>query len=311
VGAETLRYARQQRPRQGAEALATLVARQHGVVTRKQLEELGHSGGAVDGWVRRGRVHRIRRGVYAVGHTVLTDEGRWMAAVLACGAGAALSHRSAAALWGIGAREARDVDVTAARTRHPMAGIAVHRSRRLDRDEVTTLRNVPVTTLPRTIVDLADVLAERDLARAVHEAQVVHSLGDRALHEAVAKAHGRRGAGRLRNVVGEGPDRSRSELERRFLRLCDRHGLPRPVVNETVAGLECDFVWRERRLVAETDGWRYHRTRRAFELDRRRDQQLARAGFRTLRFTHRQVESGDGEVAATLRAASARRAPRR
>ncbi len=226
-----------------------------------------------------------------------------MAAVLACGEGATLSHRSAAALWGIGVREGKAVDVTARTGRKRMEGIALHRSRRLADDETTTLRNIPVTTLPRTLVDLADVLTERELSRAIHEAQVTHSLADRALHAAAERVHGRRGAGRLNAAIATERDRSRSDLERRFLKLCDRHGLPRPAVNEEVAGLECDFVWRDRGVVAETDGWRYHRTRRAFEFDRLRDQRLARAGFRTLRFTHRQVEADGEEIAQTLRAA--------
>lgn len=283
--------------------MAALVARQHGVVTRAQLRARGKSDGAIDWWVRTGRLHRVHRGVYAVGHPVLTDEARWLAAVLAAGRGAVLSHRSAAALWGIGVREGKAVDVTAPRSRVGTGGIAVHRPRRLGPDEATARRRVPVTTLPRTLADLADVLDERALSRAIHEAEVAHGLGAPALAGAVDRAWGRRGHGRLLRAAGGERDRSRSRLEQRFLRLCRDHGLPAPEANADVAGLECDFVWRERRLVAETDGWAFHRTRRAFEHDRRRDQQLARAGYRTLRFTHRQLDADAAEVAATVRAA--------
>jgi very-short-patch-repair endonuclease len=274
----------------------------YGVVSRAQLRALGRSDGAVDGWVRSGRLHRIHRGVYAVGHRALTDEGRWLAAVLACGPGAVLSHRSAAALWGI--RPApRKVEVTVGRSRRGTAGVVVHRARSLPPGDVARRRGVPTTTLPRTIADLADVLSEGELARAVHQAEIAHALDAESLARAARGANGRRGAGRLARAMAAGPDRTRSELERRLLALCDEHGLPRPEVNETVAGLEADFVWRGERVVAETDGWAYHGTRRAFERDRERDQALTRAGYRPLRFTHRQVVESPAAVAATLRAA--------
>ena len=303
MGDKTPTYQRERRPPPRDRALAALTSQQHGVVTRAQLRERGKSESAIDWAVRNGRLHRLHRGVYAVGHPVVTREGRCIAAVLAAGTGAVLSHRSAAALWGVGVREGKVVDVTAPGARRGTAGIALHRTRRLDADETTTRRGIAVTTLPRTLADLADVLDERELSRVVHEAEVAHSLGEPALREAVRRSAGRRGAGRLARVVADGRDRSRSALERRFLKLCRDHGLPRPESNAEVAGLECDFVWREHRLVAETDGWAFHRTRRAFELDRGRDQQLTRAGFRTLRFTHRQVHDDAADVAATVRAA--------
>lgn len=246
----------------------------------------------------------MHHGVYAVGHRVLTPEGRWMAAVLACGPGAVLSHRSAAALWGI--RPAPKVpEVTAPRTRSGPRGVRVHRPRNLRADERTTVKGIPTTTLPRTLGDLADVVNERELGRAIHDAEVEHALADRALQQAASRANGRRGSGRLQRAVGAERDPTRSELERRFVALCEEHGLPKPAVNTRIAGFEVDFAWPERGVVAETDGWTYHRTRRAFEHDRTRDQALTRAGHRVLRFTHRQVESAAADVAATLRAALA------
>jgi very-short-patch-repair endonuclease len=268
-------------------------------VTRRDLHSLAVGDGSVSWWVRTGRLHRIHRGIYAVGHPVLTQEGKWMAAVLACGEGAVLSHRSAAALWGVAKERGRRVDVTVPRTRSGAGGVAVHRPRRLEPDETTVRRGIPTTTLPRTLIDLADVVGDRELSRAIHEAEVAHGLAERTL----VAANGRRGAGRLARVAGADRGRTRSELERRFERLCARHGLPKPRTNDRIAGLEVDFHWRDARLVAETDGWSFHRTRRAFELDRRRDQTLARAGYRVLRFTHVQLAREPGEVAATLRAA--------
>jgi very-short-patch-repair endonuclease len=281
-----------------AAAVAALASRRHGLVTRRDLHSLAVGDGSVSWWVRTGRLHRIHRGVYAVGHPVLTQEGRWMAAVLACSDGAVLSHRSAAALWGVG-REGRRIDVSVPRGGSGPRAVAVHRPRRLERDETTVLRGIPTTTLPRTLVDLADVLTDRELSRAIHVAEVEHSLAARTL----VAVNGRRGGGRLARVAGADRDRTRSDLERRFERLCARHGLPKPRTNDRVAGFEVDFHWRGERLVAETDGWSFHRTRRAFELDRRRDQTLARAGYRVLRFTHEQVTREPAEVAATLRAA--------
>ncbi len=300
------RHSSEGRPHPDGEALAAAVAavasRQHGVVTREQLRSVGIGDGSVSWWVRTERLHRLHHGVYAVGHPVVTPEGRWLAAVLACGQGAVLSHRSAAALWGIGVADRGRVDVTVPRTRKGPAGIAVHRARRLAADETTTLRTIAATTLPRTLADLADVLPERRLARVIHEAEAVHSLAPRALEEAARRVHGRRGNGRLGRAIAD-PDRTRSELERRFRRMCADHGLPPPAVNATVARMEVDFLWPDARVVAETDGWTFHRTRTAFELDRERDQALARAGYRVLRFTHRQVAARPAEVVATLRAA--------
>jgi hypothetical protein len=222
---------------------------------------------------------RVHRGVYAFGRRDLTREGRWLAAVLACGDGAVLSHRSAAALWGIGVREGKAVAVTAPRSRHGSPGIELHRTRVLPADDVTNRRGVPTTTLPRTLADLADVLTEPELARAIHQAEVTHSLAARSLHEVARRAQGRRGVGRLRRAIGDNRDCTRSELERRFLRLCDRHGLPRPETNVEVAGLEVDFLWREERLVVELDGWRFHRTRLAFEQESRPRPATRSSGF--------------------------------
>lgn len=219
-----------------------------------------------------------------------------MAAVLAAGPGAVLSHRSAAHAWRLQSRSPAVVDVTTCRTQRRIEGVAVHRARRLEEHEVTRWRGIPVTTVTRTLVDLADRATDDELQRALHSAEILYSLDLSA-----ARTEGRKAATRLR-----GPrDRSRSELERAFARLCERSGIATPANNACVAGLEVDFVWPEAMVVVELDGWRFHKSRHAFELDRRRDAKLARAGHRVVRFTYRQVTERPHEVVATLRAALA------
>lgn len=273
-----------------------MAARQHGVITRRQLRECGLSDRTVSAWVAAGRLHRVHRGVYALGHAALSREGRWMAAVLAAGPGAVLSHRSAAHLYGLITRSPSLADVTTSRGGRRTRGIAIHRTRKLEEHEVTRRNGIPVTSVERTVVDLADVATRRTVERAAGQAEMAYGITPSPIN-------GRRGARWLRGA----PDRSRSELERAFVKLCRREGLACGEQNVRVAGFEVDFLWREQRLVVELDGWRYHRTRQAFERDRERDQALAREGFGVLRFTHRQVTERGGDVALTLRAALASR----
>ena len=230
--------------------------------------------------VQVGQLHRKHRGVYAVGQPNLSTEGRWMAAVLACGEGAVLSHRDAAALWGLLRPRAGHVHVTvsgrAGRARHD--GIVLHRSPSLLSSETTLRRGIPVTTPARTIADLKRTEEAREWRRAVREASV--------------KGYD----------LGEVPsDRTRSDLERRMLNLCRRHRLPTPQVNATVGGYEVDFLWPERRLIAETDGWVYHRGRQAFEEDRTRDVVLDGLDHRVVRFTDTQLFEQPEYVVKTLR----------
>jgi hypothetical protein len=288
-------------------AIAALAARQHGVVTRAQLRALGLTDDAIDKRLARGRLHLLYRGVYAAGHTVLTARGHWLAAVFACGPGAVLSHASAAALWGLRPSAAVIVDVTVPGTggRRPKRGIRIHRARTL---ETTTQEAIPVTTPDRTILDLAAALQRRPLERLLDHAQNARITHVAAL-DALARAHtGHHGAPRLLAALHDhtpGTTLTRSELEERFLALCRANGLPKPHVNHFVEAKERDFVFP----VIETDSWTHHRTRRAFEDDRHRDQLLARAGWRTLRFTHRQIADDPAAVAATVRALLAGRAP--
>jgi predicted transcriptional regulator of viral defense system len=296
-------------PPSGDRAIAALAARQHGVVARAQLRALGLSESAIARRAQAGRLHRVHTSVYTVGHPLLTTHGRWLAAVLACGPQAALSHASSGALWEIRRSDAVIVDVTVPRTgsrRRP--GLRIHRPRVLRPDEVTTKDGIPVTTAARTLLDLAATLKERELHRALDQAEIRELTEYRAL-DAIARAHpGHRGAVNLARALTEhyaGTTLTRSELEERFLALCAAYGLPTPAVNAHVGTLEVDFLFPRERVVVETDGFRFHGHRAAFERDRRRDAELTRAGYRALRFTHRQIVSEPAAVAATVAAALA------
>jgi very-short-patch-repair endonuclease len=219
--------------------------------------------------------------VYSVGHTVLTRSGTLIAAVLACGEDAVLSHRSAAELWRIGPRSAH-LEVTAP-GRRERPGIVVHAGRVIP----AVLEDIPVTTPARTLIDLADVLTRRGLERAIDEAEYL-----RLDCTGLAPRHGRRGNGTLSSVLAvhrPGSTRTRSELEEMFIRLCDSHGLPRPEVNVHVEGYECDFVWREQRLIVETDGAAAHSGERRRVRDLERDAELAAAGWRVIRITYERL----------------------
>jgi very-short-patch-repair endonuclease len=276
--------------------LAELARRQHGVVGVGQLRALGFDRDAIARREASGRLHRLYRGVYAVGHTVLKREGRYLAAVLACGAGAALSHRSAGALWGIRPSAAARFDVAVPRTSgvRTSSAIVIHRPRRPV--ETTTLDGIPVTTPGQTLADLATALPRRPLEKAVEMAEAAR------LHVVVPEDHP--GAKRLAEAAQRDlTTTTRSPLEDAFLELCDAHGIPRPRVNVIVDGYEVDFCWPELRLIVETDGYEHHGTRAAFERDRARDARLTARGWRVLRFSDAQVRGGAGSTAEVVLAA--------
>jgi hypothetical protein len=276
--------------------LAAIAARRHGVLNRDQLRAIGFSDTMIRDRVASGRLHRLYRGVYAVGHTIVPREGRYLAAVMACGNGAVLSHRSAAALWGIRPSAAAKFDVTVPRTSgfRGSARIVAHRPRRPP--ETTTHEGIPITTPGQTLADLALALPRRALENAVEMAEV------RRLDLAVPENHP--GAQRLREAAGRAlPTTTRSPLEDVFLELCDTHGIPRPLVNAVVAGYEVDFCWPEQRLIVETDGYEHHGTRAAFERDRAKDAQLTARGWRVIRFTETQVRREPASCAVVVLAA--------
>jgi very-short-patch-repair endonuclease len=272
------------KPAKGDLVLARIAARQHGVVSAGQLRNVELSREAVRRRTLSGRLHRIHRGVYAVGHTRLTFEGRCMAAVLALGSEAAISHRSAAGLWGLLPSPAGFIDVTVpgAGGRERRQGIAIHRSRSLIAGVTTRRNGIAVTNPARTLRDLHRSSPQPNFRRAVRRALDLRLITDDELRPDA--------------------DLTRSELERSFLTLCRRHHFPQPEVNAKLGAYEVDFLWRSASLVVETDGFRHHGHRAAFESDRARDADLLAMGYRVLRFTHRQVCERPQQVAGQLRA---------
>ena len=278
------------------------------MVSSAQLRAAGLRSGAIEWRVHRRRLHRVHRGVYAVGHSRLTPRGRLWAAVLACGGAdaATLSHRTAAAVWDLIAPQGRP-EVTTLRQHASTPRLHVHRSKTLDplNDVVRQPDGLPVTTVARTLADLAQVLTAHQLERACHRAEVTRALDATAVENQLDRLPGRRSR-TLRQALASlaiaDPDITRSELEERFLALVGEAGLPRPRVNATVADYEVDFLWPEQRLVVETDGAAAHLTLTAFDEDRKRDAALQVAGFRVVRFTWRQITRDPRSVAQTLSA---------
>ena len=287
--------------------IARIAAAQHGVIALHQLRGIGMLPGAIYGRVRCGRLHRLHRGVFAVGHPRITREGRWLAAVLACGSGAALSHAAAAALWRLrGTRAARiDVTVPTRSGRVTRPGIVIHRSATLTEHDVTQVDAIPVTTVARTLLDLAGALARGPLERAVEQSLILRLFDLTAVDALIDADPTRPGAGTLRHIVAalhDEPPLTRSDLEGLMRDICDVHGIPRPEVNAIVEGDEVDFHWRRERLIVETDGHETHGTRAAFERDRARDARHTVLGYRVVRFTHRRLVHEPAGVAATLAA---------
>jgi very-short-patch-repair endonuclease len=287
--------------------IGALAARQWGVVTRGQLLDAGLSGTVVRGRARSGRLLLVHRGVYAVGHARLRREGHWLAAVLAVGPGAVLSHRDAAGLHGLRPANHARIDVTTTRNRSDEPGIQVHRTRVLDAQDVTTVSGIPVTTVARTLLDLAGLVPHDHLAKAIKEAERQRSFDLRKVEAALARTRGRCGPGHraLREAIAEhaalGLSASDSALEDAFLRLVRDQSLPSPALNAYVEGFRVDTVWRTSRVAVELDGWAHHHTRAAFQRDRERDAALTAAGWRVVRFTHHHVTRRADHVLGTLR----------
>jgi very-short-patch-repair endonuclease len=265
-----------------------LAGAQHGVVAVWQLEFLSRS--AINQRLQTGRLHRIHQGVYAVGHRKVGREGRWMGAVLAYGPGALLSHQSAAALWGIGPGSAK-IHVSPSGARRSRPGISAHRTRGLHPEDIAIRHGIPVTSVARTILDLASLnaTAEDRLTKLIENADRLGLFDLRALERVMGRRRHRPVA--LKAVLAgyQDPEDTRSELERDFLALLRRSRLPPPHVNSMVAGLLVDAHWPHQRLVVELDSRRYHSSPRAFETDRIRDATLQRNGYRILRVTHRRL----------------------
>ena len=278
-----------------------LVERQHGAVSRAQLLELGLSSDAIAHRVGTGRLHPVAHGIYAAGRPDLPRHGQWFAALLACGPTAVLSHRSAAALWGIGPDDLAISEVTvstAVRRRRP--GVAVH-CRALGPSEQIVRKGVPVTTVERTLLDLATKVGVGRLERAINEADKLDLVDPETLRAVLDRYAGRRGVAALRSILDRHAFRlTDSELERRFLAIVRRTDLPLPDTGTRLNGFKVDFHWPALGLVVETDGLRYHRTIAQQMRDRLRDQAHVAAGLTALRFTHFQVRHEPRHVQSTL-----------
>jgi len=287
--------------------VGALAARQWGVVARAQLLEAGLSRKQIAERVRTERLVRLHRGVYAVGHARLRREGHWLAAVLAVGPGAVLSHRDAAGLHGLRAANHARVDVTTTANRSDEPEIAVHRTRVLAADDVTEVSGIPATTVARTLLDLAGAVPRDHLAKAIKEAERQQVFDLRAIHAAMARTRGRTGRGHralkaaIEEHAGLGLSATDSALEDAFHRLVKRAGLASPAINAYVEGFKIDAVWRAHRVAVELDGWAFHNARRAFERDRERDAALTAQGWRVVRFTHHHVIHRPDHVLSTLR----------
>ena len=252
--------------------------------------------------VAAGKLHRVHRGVYAVGHPLLPRKGELIAAVLACGPRSALSHFAGAELIGLWGGRASPIDVTCATgAGRGRAGIRTHRGRLLKRD-VHLVDNIPCTSVPRTILDLADHVTLRQLERVVDQAEVQRLLHMRRMEDVLARANGRRGVAKVRAVLAleHEPAFTKSEIEELMLALCDDNDLPRPLVNKEVEGEKVDFHWPEYRLIAEADSKRWHGTTRRRERDNVRDRRLQLAEWRVLRFSWREIALTPAAVAAEL-----------
>jgi hypothetical protein len=284
------------------QALAALAMRQHGVVSRRDLLAIGFKGGGIKRRVEAGRLHAVHRGVYAVGRPNLDHRGCWLAAVLACGQGAVLSHRSAAALWGLARERGSTVDVTSDHGRAGRIGIAFHECRR-DPEDQTIHEGIPVTTPPRTLFDLAEVVDSRRLRKACEEADRLGLLEMKELERIVERGWGRHALKPIRPILVESrhAPSTGSPLEDRFLAFCDEHGLPSPATNVLVLDYEVDALWPAARLVAELDGFAFHRHRAAFERDRARDAALLVAGYHVIRITQRRLSSEGPQIATEIR----------
>lgn len=288
-------------------SLAESAREQHGVLTASQLDALGLGPRGAQHRVANGRLIRVHHGIYAIGQP--TVEGRWMAAVMACGAGAVLSHRSAAALWNI-SEDPAAVEVTVpSRSGRARPGIAIHRAEALDAPDVTVQLGIPCTTLPRTLIDLAAVGDRRTLERAIDRAEAVRSFDLDALYAALNRHRGRRGTYTLATILAEysEPTMTASAAEERLLALLDSAGIPRPRTNAWIAldggaGYSPDFLWDAARLIVEVDGRTYHARRSAFTHDRQRDRALALAGYETRRYAASELRSDPARVVAEIRA---------
>ena len=288
------------RPDEAERAVSGLARRQHGAIAWEQLAQLGLSAGWVQHRVARGWLRRLHRGVYLVG-PLEVQHARAMAATLAVGEGALLSHYPVAVVWGLRPPGQGPMEITVVgREVRPREGIRTHTAAYLHPDDATRHQNIPVTSPARMLLDLATVVSARDLGRATEEAQVQQRVTLHSLNEQLSRYPTHRGAAALRSAIRTDAALTRSEAERRLLELIRAARLRPPTTNAKVGRHEVDFLWREERLVVEVDGYAFHSSRRSFERDRRRDRDLQAQGYRVLRITWRELTQEPEAVLAEL-----------
>lgn len=287
--------------------VAGLAGRQHGVVGRWQLDAIGLTEQMIRTRTSHGGLNPLHRGVYAVGHTAITAESKWMAAVLAHGPNAVLSHRSAGQLWGLCHRSRIQPEVTCPGSKKTKRGIVVHRGS-LPADEVVRVRGIPVTSVPRTMFDLAGSRSEREVERAWNEMEVREYRDRLSVPDLLERYPRRKGSpvlARLANDKETSVGITRNDLEEAFLALIDRYGLPRPRMNAHLAVrdrfYEIDCLWEDRKVAVELDGRGAHGTKKAFHEDRERDRILTAEGYTTSRLTWDHIHQTPNGVAADLR----------
>lgn len=288
--------------------IAELTKRQHGVVAHGQLVALGVLPGAIKRRVVSSRLHRLHPGVYAVGHRVLSREARWLAAVLACGEGAVLSHWSAAAHWGIRGPRGGTIHITSPSKTRSCGLICRHRAL-LPADEITVEAAIPVTTAPRTIFDLAAISDQHVVESAIRESEYLRLHDRLSLWELLARYPGHRGNVAIRAALaalGQTGGETRSALEDRFLSFLDAYHLPRPQLNAWIPladhRYKADCLWPAQRHIVELDSWQAHATRSAFQSDKSRDRRLQVAGYTVTRVTWHQLDHEAAALASDLRA---------
>lgn len=277
--------------------------RQHGVIGRDQLLALGLAPHQIKYRVRVGRLNPVYRCVFSVARRRLSREGHWMAAVLAGGPHAALSHRSAAELWALRSGRSAPAHVTAPLPRQSRPGAFFHECR-LPADEVTLYDGIRVTTVPRTLFDCATILRPRQLESAMNQAELQRLLDHLSLHDLLTRYPRRPGNATIRGLLAERLAHrriTRSELEVQFLEFLDERGLPCPETNQRIEGFEVDCVWREQRIAAELDGRAFHDAQRAFDSDRARDLKLSAADWHPIRITSRMLHRSRDDLDRDLR----------
>jgi predicted transcriptional regulator of viral defense system len=280
---------------------------QHGVIALHQLMEFGLSARAVQSRADIGQLHRIHRGVYSlVPRDLLKREGLYMAAVLACGPGAVLSHRSAAHLHGLRNYGYHRIDITVPkRSQRTHSGVAVHNSTTLTDADVTVVNAIPTTTIARTLFDIAELITPHQLERVFDQADAMQALDLNEIRDQLARNPNRRGTKAVNHLlkthyIGSTP--TENEFEEKFLAFTRNLGLPDPTPQFYIdpgdgePPIRADFAWPDRKIVVETDGERTHRTRGAFQTDRRRDQRLIAAGWRVIRTTWKQLTNRPHEL---------------